>query len=86
MAREASGLVPNRWAARWAALTDAQLEKAACDYIWFSRVSPKSNTDRRDEIIAEAERRGKPEILQYARDALKRPCKAARHKRRNLGW
>jgi hypothetical protein len=86
MADEESGPLQNGWPATWAALTDAQLEKAARDYIWFSQVSPKSNADRRDEIIAEAERRGKPEILQYAQDALKRPHKPARHKRRNLGW
>ena len=57
------------WAQDWGQMSDKDLESAARYYFWLSRNFPHLQVHRLDEIIAEAERRGKPEILTQARNS-----------------
>jgi hypothetical protein len=58
----------------WAQMTDEALESSARDYIWSAEIGVeigrRQYTSRRDQIIVEAERRGKPEIITRARASL----------------
>jgi hypothetical protein len=60
------------WLKAWPLLTDEELESAARDYIWLAQVSPGTDAKRRNEVIAEVERRGRPDILKRARKLVKR--------------
>ena len=59
------------WAS-WVHMSDHDLENAARYYLWLSINFPDLHTERLREIIAEAERRGKPEILNQARASVAR--------------
>jgi hypothetical protein len=58
-------------------LTDDELETVAPDYIWASEMGDEAErskfTDRLDQLVAEAKRRGKPEIIDRARARLVQP-------------
>ena len=54
-------------------MTDEELESAAHDYIWLADTCSVLHTKRHDEIIAEADRRGNPEIIQRAKANRIRP-------------
>jgi hypothetical protein len=54
------------WQEVWARMSDKELESAARDYIWLAGTEPNNHRGRRDEIVAEAQRRGKPEIIERA--------------------
>jgi hypothetical protein len=61
----------------WAILTDDELETIAPDYIWAAETGGEAERSqfagRLDQIVAEAKRRGKPEIIDRARAALVQP-------------
>jgi hypothetical protein len=63
----------NGWAEVWARMTDEELESAARDYIWLAGACPEVHAKRCDEVIEEAKRRGKPEIIRRAKADLLRP-------------
>jgi len=73
----------NGWAGVFARMTDEELESAARDYIWLAGACPEVHANRSDEVIAETERRGKPEIVRRAKAHLVRPIQ--RRKRRAAG-
>ena len=50
----------------WAALSDATLEKRLRQYLWQSKMGVLVYAGRLGQLIAEAERRGKPEIVESA--------------------
>ena len=60
-----------------ALLTDDELETIAPDYIWAPETGDEAErlaaAARLDQIIAEARRRGKPEIIDRARASLIQP-------------
>ena len=60
-----------------ALLTDDELETMTPDYIWGAEMGVEAErsqfTDRLDQIVAEAKRRGKPEIMDRARASLVQP-------------
>ena len=60
------------WARSWVQMSDRDLESAARYYLWLSFNFPELHTERLQEIIAEADRRGKPEILNQARASFAR--------------
>ena len=53
-------------------MSDDDLRHAARYYLWLAETYPDLHTERLQEVIAEANRRGKPEILQEARDSVSR--------------
>ena len=55
------------WARVWAEFDDARLESALFEYFWPAVNPPNSHTSRLGQLIAEAERRGKPELQGSAR-------------------
>jgi hypothetical protein len=61
----------------WAILTDDELETLAPDYIWAAEMGEESErlrfAARLDQLVAEAKRRGKPEIIDRARASLLQP-------------
>ena len=61
----------------WPSLTDDELETLAPDYIWAAETGDKAersqSASQLDQIVAEAKRRGKPEIIERARASLTQP-------------
>jgi len=61
----------------WAFLTDDELETIAPEYIWGAEMGDEAErldfAARLDQIVAEAARRGKPEIIDRARASLVQP-------------
>lgn len=61
----------------WPLLTDDELETIAPDYIWAAETGDEAERSRSaarlDQIVAEAMRRGKPEIIARARASLAQP-------------
>jgi hypothetical protein len=49
-------------------LSDEALERRLRYYLWLSRIVPNSHERRIAQLITEAERRGKREILERARE------------------
>jgi hypothetical protein len=54
---------------QWNQLSDEELRHAARYYLWLAEAYPDLHTERLQEVIAEANRRGKPQILQEARES-----------------
>lgn len=54
----------------WGQMSDGDLESAARYYLWLVRAFPDLPSHRLDEIITEANRRGKPEILSHAKASI----------------
>jgi len=54
----------------WAALSDEALQKRLLYYLWLSTVTPGAYEKRLQQLTAEIERRGKPEMLEKARHWL----------------
>lgn len=52
-------------------MSDTDLESAARYYLWLMQQFPDLPNQRLDEIVAEAERRGKPEILRQAKASIR---------------
>ncbi len=52
----------------WAALTDEALERRLRVYLWQSKLGSLLYQGRLDQLIAEADRRGKPQIVTRAKD------------------
>ncbi|MBZ5578568.1 MAG: hypothetical protein LAP40_18560 [Acidobacteriia bacterium] len=55
------------WSQKWSQMSDQDLESAARYYLWLSEAFPDLHDERLREIVAEVERRGKPEILKHAK-------------------
>jgi hypothetical protein len=51
----------------WAEFDDARLESALFEYLWLAVNTPNSHANRIGQLIAEAERRGKPELVESAK-------------------
>lgn len=58
------------WTHKWGQMSDKDLESAARYYLWLATSFPDLQNRRLHEIIAEAGRRGKPEILEQARASI----------------
>jgi hypothetical protein len=54
----------------WGQMSDRDLESAARYYLWLAQAFPNLPSRRLDEIITEANRRGKPEILSHAKASI----------------
>lgn len=54
----------------WVQMSDKDLENAARYYLWLVRQFPNLPNHRLDEIVAEVNRRGKPEILSHAKASI----------------
>jgi len=81
----------------WPLLTDDELETIAPEYIWGAEMGDETErlqfAARLAQIVAEARRRGKPEIIDRARASLvqlENPCDRAAAREegwsRNLKW
>jgi len=57
---------------QWSQLSDEDLRHAARYYLWLAEAYPDLHTERLQEVITEVNRRGKPEILQEAKDSVSR--------------
>lgn len=55
------------WFPVWAALSDESLEHRLRHYYWLSTQAPNIYKTRYDFLVAEAERRGKPRLVEYAK-------------------
>jgi hypothetical protein len=55
------------WKQVWAEMTDAELEDHLFTYLWLSLHTINPHAGRVARLIQEAERRGKPEIVERAR-------------------
>ena len=53
----------------WAAMSDEELVKTLRDYLWLAAHVPGFKGDRCDQIIEEANRRRKPQIVEKALQA-----------------
>ena len=51
----------------WAEFDDARLESTLFEYLWLAVNSPNSHANRIGQLIAEAERRGKPKLVESAK-------------------
>ncbi|GEM_PF-2666221 len=60
------------WTQKWDQMSDRDLESAARYYMWLAQSFPELRSDRLDEVIREASRRGKPEIVECARASIQR--------------
>lgn len=60
------------WVQKWDQMSDSDLEAAARYYFWIETNFPQMDNHRLEEIVAEAGRRGKPEILSKARASLRK--------------
>jgi hypothetical protein len=67
-------------------MTDDELESAARDYLWLAGTCPALHANRRDEVIAEAERRGKSEIVRRAKADLLRPIQRGKRGSPRRRW
>jgi hypothetical protein len=55
------------WKRVWAEITDAELEDRLFTYLWLARNTINPHANRVAQLIEEAERRGKPEMVERAR-------------------
>lgn len=55
------------WTRVWAGMTDAELQDRLRDYLWLAANTPNGHANRIKQLIAEADRRGKPEMVERAR-------------------
>lgn len=60
----------NHWAQEWNQMSDDDLESAARYYLWLATSFPEIQNRRLGEIVAEANRRKKPEIIEQAKASL----------------
>ena len=60
-------MVDDGWKQVWAEMTDAELEERLFTYLWLSLNTINPHADRVAQLIQEAERRGKPEMVERAR-------------------
>ena len=51
----------------WAEFDDAGLESTLFEYLWLAVNTPNSHANRIGQLIAEAERRGRPELVERAK-------------------
>lgn len=58
------------WAQKWNQMSDKDLESAVRYYLWLATSFPDMQDRRLNEVIAEAIRRGKPEIVDCAKASL----------------
>ena len=65
--RETSTVMDDGWKQVWAEMTDAELEDNLFTYLWLSLHTPNKHASRVAQLIQEAERRGKPEMVERAR-------------------
>jgi hypothetical protein len=54
------------WKQVWAEMTDPKLEERLLTYLWLSLHTPNGHAGRIAQLIQEAERRGKPEMVEMA--------------------
>ena len=55
------------WQQVWAEMTDSGLEDHLFTYLWFSLHTQNKHASGVAQLIQEAERRGKPEMVERAR-------------------
>jgi hypothetical protein len=54
------------WAQVWAAFDDDRLEQTLYEYVWLAASTPNHHDSRIAQLKAEAERRGRPELIERA--------------------
>jgi hypothetical protein len=60
------------WARVWAEMNDAELEDALRRYLWLAANTPNNHASRVQQLITEAQRRGKPEMVERIQAWVKR--------------
>ena len=60
----ANQVLPDEWDSVWSELSDESLEQRLCHYFWLSTLAPNIYQSRLALLVAEVERRGKPEIVE----------------------
>ena len=60
------------WTRIWAKMTDEQLEAVLNDYLWLQTKFEQARMIRIEQIIEEAGRRGKVDLMDRARRAIRR--------------
>ena len=60
-------MVDDGWRQVWEEMTDAELEDRLFTYPWLAHNTINPHADRVAQLIQEAERRGKPEMVDRAR-------------------
>ena len=58
------------WPEIWHRFSDEQLEQNLYEYLLLTGSGPGGQDRRIDQLIAEAERRGKPEIVERAKQRI----------------
>lgn len=61
------GYEDDSWREVWRSRTDSELEETLSQYLWLAANSPNHHQSRIRQLIEEAERRGKPEIIDRAK-------------------
>ncbi len=56
-----------QWARVWGEMTDAELEDRVRMYMWLAANTPNSHASRVAQLVAECNRRGKPDIVERVR-------------------
>ena len=62
----------------WAEFDDERLGSTLFDYLWLASTGPNSHAIRIAQLLAEAERRGKVELIERARERSPRPWLSVR--------
>jgi hypothetical protein len=55
------------WSRVWSEMTDQELEEALFRYLWLAHHTPNAHAGRVAQLIAEAERRERSEMIERAR-------------------
>ena len=63
--------MPDDWQAVWSALSDESLENRLRHYYWLSTAAPKIYIGRFAALVEEARRRGKPQMVDRAKEWVK---------------
>lgn len=58
----------DRWAQVWAEMTDDELLDRLRDYLWLAANTPNAHASRIGQLQHEATRRGRPELVDAARN------------------
>lgn len=64
----------NDWAALLTQMSDERVEEILRDYLWL-HATTNTSLNRIEQLMGEAERRGRPELIERARQAAGAPTR-----------
>lgn len=70
-------MLDDGWKRVWAEITDAELEDRLFTYLWLARNTINPHANRLAQLIEEAERRGKPDMVERVRAKAGKPAATA---------